>query len=151
MKNKIYIFYSFLFVCMGIFTLNFNFIEGDDARTVLYHVFGRNKAFQPPYSTYHSMFDTFLSLFRTSDEVALKYISIGSSFIFGLISLILLVHLINLKIDKKTIKNYHIFLLIPFIIPEILFSSLIVNPTLISFGFLLFAHILFINIMIKEI
>jgi hypothetical protein len=150
MKNKIYIFYSILFICMGVFALNFNFIEGDDARTVLYHVFGRNKAFQPPYSSYHSMFDTFLSLFRTSDELTLKYISIGSSFVFGLISLILLAYLINLKIDKKIKINYYIFLLIPFIIPEILFSSLIVNPTLISFGFLLLSHILFIKYIDKK-
>lgn len=143
-KNSLYIYYIILYLILYIFTLNFNYIEGDDASTVMYHVMGRNSNIQPFYSHYHSMFDSILSLIKSIDEILLRHISIGISFIFGLFALISISYLSLYKFKKN--KSILFFLVVlPFIIPEILFSSLIVNATLISITLLILSHILLLK------
>ena len=142
MKLKIYLFYFCLYVLMFFFTLNFNYIEGDDAYTVLHHALGRDRILQPTYSSYHSMFDTLLNLLKFENEIWLRYFSIGISFLFGLISLILFAHLSYIKSLNIKSSAISVLILLPFIIPEILFNSLIINPSLLSITFILAAHIL---------
>ena len=43
-------------------SLTFVYVEGDDAVSIAYHVLGRDSSIQPPYSPYHSLMDSFLSL-----------------------------------------------------------------------------------------
>lgn len=141
MKIKLLVFYIFIYVVLFFFTLNFNYIEGDDAYTIMHHALGRDRSFQPPYSSYHGMFDTFLTILTTSNEVLLRHISIGVSFVFGFASLLLIAFISMLKTVDIGKSSFFVLLLLPFIIPEILFSSLLVNPSSISFTFLLLAHL----------
>lgn len=144
MKFRVYIYYFFIFLLLYVFALNFNFIEGDDATTLMYHYLGRNPEIQPPYSAYHGMFDTVLSVIDSDIEKLLRVTSILSSFIFGFAVLLLLTSLVVLK-NGKTKSSYWVLLLLPFLMPEILFSGLIVNPTQIAMTFLLLAHIFLIK------
>ena len=143
-KYSLFIYYIILYIILYIFTLNFNYIEGDDASTVMYHVMGRDSNTQPFYSYYHSMFDLILSLIKSNDEIFLRHISIYISFIFGLFALLSMAYLSLLK-SKENNSTLLFLLLLPFIIPEILFSSLIVNPTLISITLIFLSHILLIK------
>ncbi|MEH1008495.1 hypothetical protein VDP25_12175 [Winogradskyella sp. ECml5-4] len=143
--KNVYVFYCLLFFVLGVTALNFNYIEGDDAQTVLYHVFGRDASFQPPYSPYHSMFDTVLSLMLTQDETTLRKCGLLFTFVSGLLVFLFVVKIINEFFDFKKTKIAWFLLILPFLIPEMLFSSLIINPTNISFAFVLCSHIFFIK------
>jgi hypothetical protein len=59
MKSKawIAIYYTVLYSILYFSTLNLNYVEGDDAATVLYHLCGRNTAIQKPYAAYNSGLD----------------------------------------------------------------------------------------------
>ncbi|WCO02522.1 glycosyltransferase family 39 protein [Psychroserpens ponticola] len=143
--KKVYLFYCILFVVLGFTALNFNYIEGDDAQTVLHHVFGRDASFQPPYSPYHSMFDTVLSAVSTQNEASLRIFSIVFTFTFSLLVLLFIAKIVNEVFEEKK-KNVSWFLLMmPFVIPEMLFSGLIINPTNISFALVLLSHIFLIK------
>lgn len=135
--------YIFLFTVLALFALNFNFIEGDDARTILYHVMGRDADFQPPYSEYHSMFDAVLSYLPSTRETVLRYTGIGLSFFAGLVVFILLVLLLDKKLPA-TLPRWT-FVLIPVIVPETLFTTLLLNPTNVSIACLLGAHLMLLQ------
>lgn len=146
MKAKfIYLYYLFVYILVLIFSLKFNYVEGDDASTIIHHALGRREIVQPAYSMYHSMFDIFLSIFNSTNESFLRIFSISISFSFSLLVLILLTYLVEIKFKENFRKISSFFVLLPFIIPDMLFSSLLINPYLISFSLLLLAHILFIN------
>ncbi|MDG5492255.1 glycosyltransferase family 39 protein [Psychroserpens sp. SPM9] len=143
--KKVYIFYSVLFLVIGLLALNLNYIEGDDARTILFHAFGRDVDFQPPYSPYHSMFDTLFSLLPTQSETLLRQMGIVLSFLSGLAVLLCLAKIVVDILGKEKPQLCWFLLALPFIIPETLFSSLIINPTNISFALVLLAHVFFIK------
>jgi len=143
--RKVYIFYSLLFIIIGLFGLNLNYIEGDDARTVLFHVFGRDATLQPPYSPYHSMFDTLFSFLPTQDETLLRRTGIIFSFASGYLVLMLIAKITNTLFKKAPPQLYWFLLALPFLIPETLFSSLIINPTNTSFALLLLSHLFLIK------
>ncbi len=146
MKIKsVYIFYILLFVLIGFVTLNFNYIEGDDAKTILYHTLGRDKTFQPPYSPYHSMFDVLMSFINTTNETILKKTAISLSFLFSLLSLLLIVRLLSEKFYEKKKQIAFALFLVPFILPDIIFNSLIINPAIISFAIILLSHVLLLQ------
>ncbi|WP_323788723.1 hypothetical protein [Psychroserpens sp.] len=142
MKLKfVNVYYLILFIIVGLCALNFNYIEGDDARTILYHVFGRDANFQPPYSPYHSMMDSLLSIIKTTDEATLRIFAISLTFLCSFFILIIMSKIFEFMF-KTDIKGVFAFLLLlPFIIPEMLFSSLIINPTNISFAIILTSHL----------
>lgn len=143
--NFLYLFYFFLYLLVFIFSLNYVYIEGDDASTIVYHAMGRNLEIQTPYSSYHSMFDKFLSLFNTKDEIFLRYVAISISFLFNFFSLVFLVELLKEKIEFKKSEFLVFLCMLPFVIPEILFSGLIINPSIISFAFLILSHLFLIK------
>lgn len=145
MKFKVYAYFILIYTILFVCTLSFNFIEGDDATTVLYHLLDRNLEIQKPYSAYHSMFDTLLSVLPSENEWLLRHVSIGISFLFGLLTFLSLTHLIFLKSKQQSKYAVLVLIMLPFIIPETLFSSLIVNPTLLSFTFILWSHSLLIK------
>ena len=151
MKLKISLYFSAIYLLLLFFTLNLNYIEGDDANTVLHHAMGRDANFQPVYSAYHSMFDTLLSLLQTENETFLRKFSIVISFSSGLFFLILISQLILTKTHKdKRRQTFYILMLLPFIVPELLFNSLLVNPSLVSMVFILLSHILLLNYLRKD-
>ena len=144
--NKIYrvlAFYTFLFSVVSVTTLSINYVEGDDASGVLYHLCGRNLAIQSPYSSYNSGLD-FLLNFLNPNEVELRNFSIVISFIFSYLVLCVLAILIDmLLMSTKTNTKYWFLCLIPFIIPDFIFTGLIVNSTNISFTLVLISTIFY--------
>ncbi|WP_298898674.1 hypothetical protein [uncultured Psychroserpens sp.] len=143
--KRVYLYYLFLFVIVGLLTLNFNYVEGDDARTILYHVFGRDVSFQPPYSPYHSMIDTLLAVIQTTNETTLRIFSISLTFISSFFVLVFMTKIFE-RAFKTDMKGLVLFLIVlPFIIPETLLSGLFINPTNISFALILASHVLLIK------
>lgn len=123
------------------------YIEGDDATTILYHLCGRNADIQTPYAAYHSGFDFLLSFFP-ADEVTLRQVAIGLSFVFGFLSLVgcaLFLH----EIFPKSRAVWAFSALLPFALPDMLFHSLILNASNISLAFALASLTLFVRYLRK--
>jgi len=108
------------------------YIEGDDAFTVIYHLTYRNAQIQPPYSPYHSGFDSLLALFAVNEQILLKA-GMLLSFVFGYVSLCLVGYWL-LKRSNFNNKTMWFLMLLPFIIPELLFNSLLMNATNVGFA-----------------
>lgn len=153
MKNIYYIFgfYFLLFVYLYFFTLNFNYVEGDDASTILYHLCGRNAPIQQPYASYNSGLDFLLQASNLHSEVSLRTFAVLVSFVSGFLVLSLFAVFLDVFFDtteKVTATNKLYFcLLLPFIVPDIIFHSLIINSAYISFVFLLGSLILFVKFL----
>ncbi len=148
--KKIYIVLSFYFILFTILcftTLSLNYIEGDDASTILYHLCGRDIAVQMPYSSYNSGFD-FVLKFLPNDELILRKFAISISFIFGFLTLCYCAILTNQIFENDNSNKKYIFLaILPFIIPDFIFESLIVNTTNISISFALLSTILYLKFL----
>ena len=142
MKNKMLYFYGFAFVLylfLYINTLSYNYVEGDDACTILYHLCGRNLNIQQPYAVYNSGFDYLLS-FVENKESKLLLFSLHISFFSGLVIYLLIGYFLSLIFEVN--NNLILFLcLIPFIIPELIFLNLILNTTNLGFLFALLSLI----------
>src|SRR4051812_34368102 len=82
------LFYCFLYLLLFFFTLNFNYVEGDDAATILYHLCGRNPEIQRPYAAYNSGMDFLLQYSGLSREQDLRTFAISISFFSGLLVLV---------------------------------------------------------------
>jgi hypothetical protein len=153
MKNINYIFgfYFLLFVYLYFFTLNFNYVEGDDASTILYHLCGRNAQIQQPYASYNSGLDFLLEISQLHSEVSLRTFAVLVSFVSGFLVLCLFTVFLDVFFDKgekvSTKNKLYFYILLPFIVPDIIFHSLIVNSAYISFVFLLASLILFIKFL----
>lgn len=153
MKNTkyIFVFYFLLFAYLYFFTLNLNYVEGDDAATILYHLCGRNSIIQHPYASYNSGLDFLLKISHLQSEVSLRTFAVLVSFISGFIVLSLLAVFLEVffdDVEKVNAKNkLYFYLLLPFIVPDIIFHSLIINSTYISFVFLLSSLIVFIKFL----
>jgi hypothetical protein len=128
--------YTVLFLLVGLFTLNLNYVEGDDASTILYHLCGRNAEIQKPYGAYNSGLDYLLQISGLTDEPSLRSFAVLASFVSGWLVLCFSAIFIDLFFENKPEKARFVFLLLlPFIIPDFIFHSLIVNATNISFAF----------------
>ena len=144
------LFYTVLFALVYIFTLNVNYVEGDDAETLLYHLCGRNPAIQGPYAAYNSGFDFVLRIFGSDKEAALRSLAVYISFVFGWLVMCLSAVFIDLSAKDNQGNAKYIFLyLLPFIIPDFIFHSLLVNATNVSFAFALLSLILFMQFFRK--
>jgi hypothetical protein len=143
-KDPVFLVYLLIYILLSLTALNFNYVEGDDASTLLYHLCGRDSKIQEPYAAYNSGFDFILSILQ-ADEKILRYSSVSLSFLFGFVIMYLL-KVLNFNLINLSHKNTLIFYFaIPFIIPDLLFNSLLINPTNISFSFGLLSLITFLN------
>lgn len=123
-------------------SLTFLYVEGDDAFTVAYHIYGRNLDFQEPYSPYHGMMDTFFSLFP-ANEPLLRTLAIGISSIAALIFVLLIYQLLSKWLPEDLHPNLVFFLpLLPFTVPELLFFGLIYMPSVVAMTLILAGHLL---------
>ena len=153
MKNINYIFgfYFLLFVYLYFFTLNFNYVEGDDASTILYHLCGRNSEIQQPYASYNSGLDFLLQVSGLHSEESLRTFAVFVSFVSGFLVLSLFVVFLDVFFDGTEIvtatNKFYFCLVLPFIVPDIIFHSLIINSAYISFVFLLGSLIVFIQFL----
>jgi len=132
----------FCFILLSLIAVNFNYIEGDDSNMIAHHLFGQNKVIQPAYSPYHSMFDVLLS-FLGSAEIRLRYFAIAISLASSFFVYILIGRLLKLK----RIYTHQFFLLLPFVVPEMFFSGLYINPTIVSFVFVLLSHLFLLKFL----
>lgn len=147
----IILFYFFLFLFFYFFTLNFNYVEGDDASTILYHLCGRNSQIQTPYASYNSGLDFLIKITNLHSEESLRTFAVLISFISGFLILSLSVLFLDAFFKKTDFVNnkyrVYLYLLLPFIVPDIIFHSLIINAAYISFVFLLSSLIVFIKFL----
>jgi len=128
-------FYAFLYIVLYFLTLNTNYVEGDDAATILYHLCGKDWNIQRPYAGYNSGFDALLAITNLHTEVALRNFAFLISFFFGFVALSLCALFIEMLFAKQTSNyKYYFMALLPFIIPDFIFHSLVVNSTNISFA-----------------
>lgn len=139
--------YGVLFALLYFTAYTPQYIEGDDATTILYHLCGRNADIQTPYAPYHSGFDFVLSFFP-ADEVLLRQVSIGLSFVFGFLSLVGCALFLN-EIFPGRRAVWAFLALLPFALPDMLFHSLILNASNISLAFALASLILFVRYLRK--
>ncbi len=136
--KKIIIFYILTFIFLFFTALTFNYVEGDDASTVIYHVMGRDSNIQPPYAPYNSMFDKVLS-FLPQNEKVIRVIAFAISFISGLLFLISTAFFIRYFFKASIKKSF--FFLIPFIIPEFFISSLTIDSTKLGMSFMIMSFL----------
>lgn len=146
------LFYCLLFGCLFFFTLNFNYVEGDDAATILYHLCGRNPQIQQPYAAYNSGFDLLLEMSGLQSEPALRTFAVWVSFVSGLLVLVLLALLLEtiFKDSPESPKRrLYFYLLLPFLLPDMIFHSLIINASNVSLVFLLGSLVCFVRFLQK--
>lgn len=137
-------FYLILFAALAMTALSYSYVEGDDASTILYHLLGRDVEKQMYYSAYHSGFDKLLSILPI-DEPILRKTAITISFVFGFLVTYLSYYWVSRYYVQEIKLSLTFGLLLPFIIPELLFQSLLYNPTNVGFTFCLLGLIGFEN------
>lgn len=124
-----------LFVWVIFQNLSLNFVEGDDASTVLYHVLGRNPALQKPYSAYHSFFDFILSVIPAVQVNLIISTALALSVFGGLLT--------YWGLERITDKGAHFFLFALLLAqPEWLFMVLYINPAILAMGLFVMAFFL---------
>jgi hypothetical protein len=144
--KKTYIFYLFVILFLVYFTVSINYVEGDDASTILYHLIGRDSNLQEPYAKYNSGIDYLLSFIDNQEENKLKLFAFCISFFFSTIILFLFVELFKtICLIKKEKLNYSFFIFLPLIMPEILFNTLVINSSNISYFFSILSLIFFLK------
>jgi hypothetical protein len=118
----IVLFFAFIFA-------PFEFIEGDDAQTMMFHLSNYNFQKYQPYSTYHLGFD--LLVFFSNKLIGLTYLN---QFIYSLNIIAVCLNLFFIEIiffssDKATKIGVVLFpVLLVLISPEWLFSSWVIGP-----------------------
>lgn len=128
--------YAAIYISLSVKALTPAYVEGDDATTILYHLMGRDTDKQMYYGAYHSGFDFFLS-FLPADEPVLLKTAVLTSFVFGFLLLYLIYYWISNFYIKNERQSLIFGILLPLIIPELLFLSLLYNPTNVGFTFCL--------------
>ena len=145
MKLSKVIIISFVLYCVVYaFSLNLDYVEGDDALNIAYHALGRDPSIQPKYAEYHGMMDKVLSVLPANENIVrVTGILITAFFAWAMYILMMLIafHLINLKSDF--VKQYAIFAL-PLVAPEFFFIGLTYTPAVVSMSFILLSHWLLI-------
>lgn len=131
-----------VFLVFYIFSLTFHYVEGDDAYSIIYHALGRNNAIQVPYSAYQGMMDVVMSVFP-ADETLLRTIAISIHAVFGILFPLSIVLLIRNMLCKEYPYLWMFALLIPFLVPEFVFSGLYYQCSSIAITLMLISHVWF--------
>jgi hypothetical protein len=127
------------FLVIYAFSLTFVYIEGDDASIIAYHLLGRDESLRPRYALYQAMFDRVLSLLPPSEPVLRVFaisLSALSAVIFTCLAANLAFRWSSINSQKKSIYTL-LFLVLS---PELFFSGLYINPSIIAFVFVFLAH-----------
>ena len=126
-----------------------NYVEGDDAITVLYHLCGRDSSVEKPYAAYNSGLD-FLMNYVPINEPMLRSFAIHISFFFGWLVLCFSAIFLDIAFASNRSNSKYAFLyLLPFVIPDFIFHSLIINSSNISFSFALLSLIFYMLFLKK--
>lgn len=129
------------------------YVEGDDAGSVAYHVLGRNDELQEPYAPYHAGADLVLSLFGT-DESTLRWaaslIGLLSAFAFAALALRLVYDWVGEGIGdaaplltgtRTAGAGAAIALTTLLAAPELLYYALVYLPSILGFAFMIGGHL----------
>lgn len=123
-------------------SLTFQYIEGDDATSLAYHLLGRNPALQQPYSIYQGMMDALLGLLPPV-EYLLRYTAFGLSSLACVVFFLLIMELVSEWHPVEGQWKMVLPVLVLLAAPEILYMGLSFIPTLLAMCFLLGAHLVF--------
>jgi hypothetical protein len=130
------------FALVYLFSLSFAYVEGDDASSIAYHLYGRNSAIQPPYSPYHSMMDTILGLLPIN-ETLLRTVAVGLT---SLAAIAIVLFMLAIGFDwLKTLPlapRWLIALVLLLASPEFFYLGLAYLPGVIAMALVLAAHLI---------
>lgn len=144
-------FYLIVFVTLYFLTLNYNYVEGDDAQTILYHLCGRVEAIQRPYAAYNSGLDWLIQMTGLQDEQSLREFAVLTSFVSGfllLCSLVVFMEVFAVSLpwtDKNS--RFFLYFILPLIIPDLLFHSLIINSTNLAMALVIISLTVFVRFL----
>ena len=138
-----------VFLVIYAFSITFVYLEGDDATIIAYQLFGRDNSIQPRYASYQGMFDVLLSTLPTNEPV-LRVFSISISALSACIFTILAVKIAYSWTAVKIKGTITIVLLLLLFSPELFFSGLYINPTMLSLVLVLCAHFLIKQVFHKK-
>jgi hypothetical protein len=130
----VFLYYLLIFFLLQSFGLSTSYVEGDDARTILYHAAGRQPDVQGIFNWYQIGFD-YLLYFLPDNENTLRVAATYISFLFGFLLLFLCYFWVSVFYITKNSERLLIGAILPLLIPDFLFHSLFINPTNIGFTF----------------
>jgi hypothetical protein len=130
------------FAIVYLFSLSFAYVEGDDASSIVYHLYGRNSTIQPPYSPYHSMLDTVLGLLPIN-ETLLRTAAVGLTSLaaIGIVLFMLAIGFDWLK-TLPLAPSWLIALVVLLASPEFFYLGLVYLPGVIAMALVLAAHLI---------
>ena len=130
------------FALVYVVSLSFAYVEGDDASSIAYHLYGRNSSIQPPYSPYHSMMDTVLGLLPVNEPL-LRTVAVGLT---SLAAIGIVLFMLAIAFDwLKTLplaSRWLIGLVVLLASPEFFYLGLAYLPGVIAMAFVLAAHLI---------
>jgi hypothetical protein len=130
-----------MFVIVYWRSLSFVYVEGDDAASIAYHVLGRERNIQPPYSPYQGMMDLALRLLPANEQV-LRVTSILVTSVAAVVMTGLISYLVFDWISAPVRDRWIISLFLLLGSPELFFLGLYYSPSVIAMCFVLLAHVL---------
>ena len=129
------------FVAVFSASLTFEYVEGDDASTIAFHVLGRRADLQPPYSVFHSMMDALLGLLPAREGL-LRVTAVSLSAVAAVVMTLLI---LALAFDRSRsfaevvrLPSALAFLLA---VPEVFYLGLVLTPSLIAMSLVLASHL----------
>lgn len=123
-------------------SLTFQYVEGDDARTIAYYITDHPEIFNTTYSFYHAGFDFLLS-FLPPKEPVLRVFSMSLTALAQVVYIACLCCLILkwLKVSNRSVEGVFIALSILLVIPEFFFMGLLYNPTAVAMAIVMLSHL----------
>ena len=151
MNNNVFSNYAWVFIIIILFGVvyqisgTFVYVDGDDATSIAYHVMGRDKSMQLPYSPYHGMMDKVLSILPAQEELV-RVTAFGATRLAAILMMILIFALVYdwLNTSAKHTPAWHVFIVVTTLIaaPEFFYFGLVYAPTFIAMCFILSAHLM---------
>jgi hypothetical protein len=123
-------------------SLTFEYVDGDDASSMAYHLLGRDPSVQPRYAGYQPGMDWILGFMRPVDP-ALRTVAMSLTAASALMFTFLLLVLAfdkNPEIDDRTKTIVGAALV--FAAPELIYLGLLYTPMLVGMCFVLAGHVL---------
>jgi len=120
-------------------SLRFGYVEGDDASSIAYHLYGRNSAIQPPFSPYHSMMDTVLGLLPINEPL-LRTVAVGLTSIAAVAVVIFTLALVFDWLKPLPLSRGLIAGVVLLASPEFFYLGLVYLPGVIAMALVLASH-----------
>ncbi len=136
----------FLFGVIYQFSGAYVYVEGDDAASIAYHLMGRDKAMQLPYSPYHGMMDKLLGVLPAEEEI-LRTTAFGITRYANILMVILILTLVFdwlRAFGRNFSSSWRAFISITVLLaaPELFYLGLVYSPTLVAMCLVLSAHLI---------